>query len=73
MDTHISLRFDEASVASLRLSPEDSYRYHPPVTGRSSEVDILTRNRSQFVIIETETFEKVLFMAIGATDVGSEE
>ncbi|AEO56574.1 hypothetical protein MYCTH_2125560 [Thermothelomyces thermophilus ATCC 42464] len=60
VDTHISLRFDNASVASLRLSPQDSYRNHHPVTGR-------------FVIIETEAFEEVLFMVIGATDVGSEE
>lgn len=34
-------------------------------------MDILTRNRREFVVIETEDFGDVLFVAIGATNVGS--
>jgi phosphatidylserine decarboxylase len=92
MDTDLGQKFDEAAVASFRLSPQDYHRYHSPVTGKinmfrsvpgdyyqvdaialQSRVDILTRNRRQYVVIETEEFGEVLFVAIGATDVGSVE
>lgn len=92
MDTDLGVKFDEAAVASFRLSPQDYHRYHSPVTGKikefrgvpgdyyqvdaialESRVDILTRNRRQYVVIETEKFGDVLFVAIGATDVGSVE
>ncbi|PHH88436.1 hypothetical protein CDD83_7535 [Cordyceps sp. RAO-2017] len=36
-----------------------------------SEVDVLTRNRRELVLIDTEDFGDVLFVAIGATNVGS--
>ncbi|KAI1740551.1 phosphatidylserine decarboxylase proenzyme [Xylaria scruposa] len=90
MDTQLGARFDNAAVASFRLSPQDYHRYHSPVTGRvalfrslpgdyyqvdpialQSHVDILTRNARDYVVIETEDFGDVLFVAIGATDVGS--
>lgn len=89
MDIDLGARFDEAAVASFRLSPQDYHRYHSPVSGRvkgyrsipgdyyqvdplalRSKVDILTRNRRAFLVIETEEFGDVLFVAIGATNVG---
>jgi phosphatidylserine decarboxylase len=36
-----------------------------------SDVDILTRNARDYVVIDTEEFGEVLFVAIGATDVGT--
>jgi len=36
-----------------------------------SNVDILTRNARDYVVIETEAFGDVLFVAIGATEVGT--
>ena len=89
-DTDLGARFEEAAVASFRLSPQDYHRYHSPVGGgmknyRSipgdyyqvdpiaiqSKVDIFTRNRRVFLVIETEEFGDVLFVAIRATNVGS--
>jgi len=37
----------------------------------NSKVDILTRNRREYLVIETSEFGDVLFIAIGATNVGS--
>lgn len=90
MDTQLGKRFDEAAVASFRLSPQDYHRYHSPVSGTitlyrsmpgdyyqvdpvalQSGVDILTRNARDYLLIETEEFGGVLFVAIGATDVGT--
>jgi phosphatidylserine decarboxylase len=90
MDSQLGLQFDDVSVASFRLSPQDYHRYHSPVTGiikqfrsipgdyyqvdpvaLSSHVDILIRNAREYVVIDTEEFGEVLFVAIGATDVGS--
>lgn len=90
MDTQLGKRFDEAAVASFRLSPQDYHRYHSPVSGTitlyrsmpgdyyqvdpvalQSGVDILTRNARDYMLIETEQFGGVLFVAIGATDVGT--
>ncbi|KAF2104486.1 putative phosphatidylserine decarboxylase [Rhizodiscina lignyota] len=90
MDSQLGPKFDDGSVASFRLSPQDYHRYHSPVTGTikqfrsmpgdyyqvdpvalDSHVDILTRNAREYVVIETEDFGLVLFVAIGATDVGS--
>jgi len=34
-------------------------------------VDNLTRNRRDYVVIQTKDFGDVLFVAVGATDVGS--
>ncbi|KAF6515187.1 hypothetical protein HZS61_005093 [Fusarium oxysporum f. sp. conglutinans] len=90
MDTQLGSKYENAAVASFRLSPQDYHRYHSPVTGKiklfrsipgdyyqvdpvalQSQVDILTRNRRAYVIIETAEFGDVLFVAIGATNVGS--
>lgn len=49
--------------------PGDYYQVDP-VALRSS-VDILTRNARSCLCIESKKFGKVLFVAIGATDVGS--
>ncbi|KAH7205473.1 phosphatidylserine decarboxylase-domain-containing protein, partial [Fusarium redolens] len=90
MDTQLGSKYENAAVASFRLSPQDYHRYHSAVTGKiklfrsipgdyyqvdpvalQSQVDILTRNRRAYVIIETAEFGDVLFVAIGATNVGS--
>jgi phosphatidylserine decarboxylase len=36
-----------------------------------SKLDILTRNARDYVVIESETFGDVLFVAIGASQIGS--
>ncbi|KAK4246735.1 phosphatidylserine decarboxylase proenzyme 2 [Corynascus novoguineensis] len=58
-------------VKLFRSVPGDYYQVDP--VALRSKVDILTRNRRQYVIIDTEAFGEVLFVAIGATDVGSVE
>ena len=79
--------FLNGSVASFRLSPQDyhspiegivmgfgniggDYYNVDPFALRSS-VDILTRNHRQWVSFETKEFGQVLFVAIGATNVGT--
>lgn len=88
-DEHAS-QWENGSVASFRLSPQDYHRYHSPVKGKikwhkhipgdylqvdpvalHSSVNILTENARSCVCIESEEFGNVLFVAIGATDVGS--
>lgn len=85
MDTQLGELFPDAAVASFRLSPQDYHRYHSPVSGTIKlfrsvpgeyyQVDpvalhsSVTRNRRQYVVIETEEFGDVPFVAIGATDV----
>jgi phosphatidylserine decarboxylase len=90
MDKQLGPLFDDGSVASFRLSPQDYHRYHSPVSGKvklfrslpgdyyqvdpmalRSDLDILSRNARDYVVIESEEFGDVLFVAIGATDVGS--
>jgi len=56
-------------VKLFRSLPGDYYEVDP-LAIRSS-VDILTRNRREYIIIETEEFGDVLFVAIGATSVGT--
>jgi len=64
MDSQLGAKFADAAVASFRLSPQDYHRYHSPVTGTVK----LFRN---YVMIETEKFGEVLFVAIGANEVGT--
>jgi phosphatidylserine decarboxylase precursor len=90
MDVNLGNRFDNAAVASFRLSPQDYHRYHSPVTGTIKEfrrvpgeyyvvglialrcnVNILTLNARDYVVIDTAEFGEVLFVAIGATEVGT--
>ncbi|EHK98244.1 putative C2 domain-containing protein C31G5.15 [Glarea lozoyensis 74030] len=90
MDVNLGAKFDDGSVASFRLSPQDYHRYHSPVTGTIKEfkslpgdyyevdpialrsrVNILTSNARDYVLIDTAEFGEVLFVAIGATDVGT--
>lgn len=59
----------EGTVKLFRSIPGDYYQVDP--VALHSDVDILTRNRREFVIIETEEFGGVLFVAIGATNVGT--
>jgi phosphatidylserine decarboxylase precursor len=56
-------------IKLFRSVPGDYYQVDP--VALRSKVDILTRNRREYVVIETEAFGDVLFVAIGATQVGS--
>jgi phosphatidylserine decarboxylase len=49
--------------------PEDYYQVDP--VALNSRVNILTRNAREYILIESGEFGMVLFVAIGATDVGS--
>lgn len=57
------------TVKQFRSMPGDYYQVDP--VALSSRVDILTRNARDYVVIDSEEFGLVLFVAIGATDVGS--
>ena len=57
------------TIKQFRSMPGDYYQVDP--VALSSHVDILTRNARDYVVIDTEDFGLVLFVAIGATDVGS--
>lgn len=56
-------------VKLFRSVPGDYYQVDP--VALRSDVNILTQNRRSYVVIETVEFGDVLFVAIGATDVGS--
>jgi len=56
-------------IKLFRSIPGDYYQVD--AVALRSDVDILTRNKRQLVVIETEELGEVLFVAIGATDVGS--
>jgi phosphatidylserine decarboxylase len=57
------------TIKHFRSMPGDYYQVDPVALG--SRVDILTRNARDYIVIETEEFGLVLFVAIGATDVGT--
>ena len=57
------------SVKLFRSMPGDYYQVDP--IALNSSVDILTRNARDYLLIETEQFGDVLFVAIGATSVGT--
>lgn len=56
-------------IASYRSIPGDYYQVDP--IALRSDVDVLSRNKRAYVEIDSEHFGRVLFVAIGATDVGS--
>ncbi|CAG9992107.1 unnamed protein product [Clonostachys byssicola] len=56
-------------IKVYRSIPGDYYQVD--AVALQSDVDILTRNRRVYMVIETESFGDVLFVAIGATNVGS--
>jgi phosphatidylserine decarboxylase len=56
-------------IKLFRSMPGDYYQVDP--VALRSDVDILDRNARDYVVIESEEFGDVLFVAIGATDVGS--
>ncbi|KAH7304681.1 phosphatidylserine decarboxylase-domain-containing protein [Stachybotrys elegans] len=56
-------------IKLFRSMPGDYYQVDP--VALQSKVDILTRNRRDYLVIETKSFGDVLFVAIGATQVGS--
>jgi phosphatidylserine decarboxylase precursor len=58
-------------VKVYRSMPGDYYDVDPLAI--QSGVDILTRNARDYVVIETEEFGEVLFVAIGASQVGTVE
>lgn len=57
------------TVKDFRSLPGDYYQVDP--VALRSKVNILTANARDYVVIETEEFGDVLFVAIGATDVGT--
>jgi len=56
-------------IKLFRSIPGDYYQVD--AIALRSDVDILTRNKRELVVIETEELGNVLVVAIGATDVGS--
>jgi len=56
-------------VKLFRSMPGDYYQVD--AIALHSKVDILTRNARDYVVIETDEFGDVLFVAIGATEVGT--
>jgi phosphatidylserine decarboxylase precursor len=58
-------------IKVYRSMPGDYYEVDP--LALRSGVDILTRNARDYVVIETEEFGDVLFVAIGASQVGTVE
>ncbi|KAH6959750.1 phosphatidylserine decarboxylase [Ilyonectria sp. MPI-CAGE-AT-0026] len=56
-------------IKLFRSVPGDYYQVDP--VALNSDVDILTRNARGYLVIETESFHDVLFVAIGATNVGT--
>jgi phosphatidylserine decarboxylase precursor len=56
-------------VKSFRSLPGDYYQVDP--VALQSDVDIVTRNRRDCLVIGTKAFGDVLFVPIGATNVGS--
>ncbi|KAI9370611.1 phosphatidylserine decarboxylase-domain-containing protein [Aspergillus egyptiacus] len=59
------------TIKVFRSMPGDYYEVDPLAI--RSGVDILTRNARDYVVIETEEFGEVLFVAIGASQVGTVE
>lgn len=55
-------------IKLFRSIPAHYYEVNP--VALQSDVDILTRNRREFLVIDTEEFGDVLFVAIGATGCG---
>lgn len=53
----------------FRSMPGDYYQVDP--IALSSTTNVLTLNARDYVVIDSEEFGKVLFVAIGATDVGT--
>lgn len=56
-------------IKLFRSLPGDYYQVDP--LALRSSLDILSRNARDYVVIESEEFGDVLFVAIGATDVGT--
>jgi phosphatidylserine decarboxylase precursor len=56
------------TIKQYRSLPGDYYQVDP--VALRSKVNILTSNARDFVVIESEEFGDVLFVAIGATNVG---
>jgi len=57
------------TIKQFRSIPGDYYQVDP--VALRSDVDILTRNARDYVLIESREFGDVLFVAIGATNVGT--
>ncbi|KAI0134848.1 putative phosphatidylserine decarboxylase [Daldinia grandis] len=57
------------AIKAFRSIPGDYYQVDP--VALQSDVNILTSNARSYIVIETEQFGDVLFVAIGATDVGT--
>ncbi|CAK7224018.1 hypothetical protein SBRCBS47491_005406 [Sporothrix bragantina] len=57
------------TVKLFRSVPGDYYQVD--AIALQSDVDILTRNAREYLLLETPEFGDVLFVAIGATDVGT--
>ncbi|EON62738.1 phosphatidylserine decarboxylase [Coniosporium apollinis CBS 100218] len=57
------------TIKCFRSMPGDYYDVDP--WALRSDVDILTRNARDYVVIDSEEFGEVLFVAIGAVEVGT--
>jgi len=57
------------TIKLFRSMPGDYYQVDP--LALRSSVNVLTLNARDYVVIDSEEFGEVLFVAIGATDVGS--
>lgn len=57
------------TIKRYRSMPGDYFQVDP--VALHSGVDILTRNRRDYLVIKSDEFGYVLFVAIGATEVGS--
>lgn len=56
-------------IKHFRTMPGDYYEVDPLAI--TSQIDVLTRNARDYLVIETKEFGDVLFVAIGATEVGT--
>jgi phosphatidylserine decarboxylase len=73
-DKKLAQEFDGGSIAVFRLAPVDYHRFHSPIDGKiaiKENLDVLTRNQRTVITIESETLDKIAFVAIGALLVGS--
>ncbi|KAK6829405.1 phosphatidylserine decarboxylase [Apiospora arundinis] len=59
----------DGKIKAFRSLPGDYYQVDP--VALQSHVNILTQNARSYVVVETESFGDVLFVAIGATNVGT--
>jgi len=89
-DQNMAEKYEDGSMAILRLSPVDLHRFYFPIDCRPSKskningylfsvsplalkknINILWQNKRQLTILQNDIFGNVLFVEIGAFNVGS--